>query len=344
MLSSLGKFNKLHRVKLAFAPTPLEYMPNCSRNLNGPGIFVKRDDMTGLALGGNKARQLEFYMGEAQARGADVILTTGAVQSNFVRTAAAAAAKLGVECHLQLEERVLNVDKTYRNSGNVLLEKLFGATLHSFRSGDDEFAADKQLIEIANELRLNGRNPYIISLSPGHPPLGAMGYIVCAKEILEQIKKLKISIDEIVCASGSASTHAGLVFGLRALGSEIRVIGICVRRSSDMQTPRVINRCKEIADFLEVPSPVKSEDIITKDETLAPGYGQLNKKTFEALKFCASSEGLVLDPVYTGKVFAGLISRIQGGVYAEKEKVLFLHTGGQPGLFAYEPKLRKDLT
>ena len=165
----LEKVLNLPRAKLAVTPTPLQSMPNLSKELCGPMLFVKRDDLTGLALGGNKARQLEFYMGDAQVRGSDVILTTGAVQSNFVRTVAAAAAKMGIDCHVQLEERVSKVDEIYRNSGNVLLDRLLGATLHIYQHGDDEESADQELRVIASRLQLQGRKPYIISLSPGHP-------------------------------------------------------------------------------------------------------------------------------------------------------------------------------
>ena len=336
----LNSISSLPRVKLAMAPTPIEQLYNLSKILNGPRIFVKRDDLTGLALGGNKVRQLEFYMGEAQSLGADTILTTGAVQSNFVRTTAAAAAKLGMDCHLQLEERVKNVDETHKNSGNVLLNRLMGAKLHSFHTGEDESGADMGLEIIAEKLRLKGKHPYIISLSPGHSALGALGYIVCAQEIVEQLKKSKVKIDEIFCGSGSAATHAGLIFGLRALQSNISVTGVCVRRNAGKQFNRVFDKCNEIADLLDIKSPVVKEDILTIDTTFQPGYGCLNDKTIEALKLSASLEGLILDPVYTGKVMAGLIDCIRLEKFQNNQNILFLHTGGQPSLFAYEPELR----
>ena len=337
------KVIKLPRVSLAITPTPLESMPNLTKVLCGPNLFVKRDDLTGLALGGNKARQLEFYLGDAQDQGSDVILTTGAVQSNFVRTVAAAAAKLGIDCHVQLEERVSSVDEVYRNSGNVLLDRLLGATLHLYQKGGNEEDADQALQLIASHLRSHGKSQYIMSLSLGHPPLGALGYIVCAQEILEQTQKLSIPIEEIICASGSSSTHAGLVFGLRMLNSNIKVIGVCVRRSAKLQSPRVFNRCIEIAEFLGIDLPVTLDDILTVDCTLFPGYGRLNKMTVEALKLSASLEGLILDPVYTGKVMASLINRVREKIYSNNSNILFLHTGGQPGLFAYEPELRLAL-
>jgi 1-aminocyclopropane-1-carboxylate deaminase/D-cysteine desulfhydrase-like pyridoxal-dependent ACC family enzyme len=173
--------------------------------------------------------------------------------------------------------------------------------------------------------------------------LGALGYVVAAQEILDDLSQQNLGINEIVVASGSGATHAGLLFGLRALGSDIPVVGICVRRSRELQSPRVLERCQEIADLLETDMPVTFEDVITTDDALAPGYGQLNPMTLEALRLVASTEGLILDPVYTGKVIAGLIHRIRDGVYADDDNVLFIHTGGHPALFAYEPEITKAL-
>ncbi|NQW00425.1 MAG: D-cysteine desulfhydrase family protein [Rhodospirillales bacterium] len=343
MENPLGSFDQFPRAALAVTPTPLEAMPNLSKKLGGPQLHVKRDDLTGLAFGGNKARQLEFYMGDAIAKKADVILITGAVQSNFVRTAAAAAAKIGLACHVQLEERVPDVDATHRMSGNVLLDKLLGAHLYSYPDGEDEAGADRHIGEIAEDLRASGKTPYIIPLSPGHPPLGALGYVVAAQEILDQLNASGQVIDEIVVASGSTSTHAGLLFGLRALGSSIPVIGVCVRRTSAQQAPRVRARCTEISALLGTPDYVGADDVVVTDVALAPGYGQLNAMTIEAMQLAARTEGLILDPVYTGKVMAGLIDRVRSHSYRADANVLFIHTGGQPALFAYEALLSKAL-
>lgn len=343
MINRLGTFDQFARASLAAVSTPIEPMPNLSAALGGPNLYVKRDDLTGLAFGGNKARQLEFYMGDAVAQNADVVLITGAVQSNFVRTAAAAAAKLGMACHVQLEERVPDTDATHRASGNVLLDKLLGATIHSYPDGEDEAGADRNIGEIAAQLKSEGKKPYIIPLSPGHPPLGALGYVVAAKEILDQLNISGLKIDEIVVASGSTATHAGLLYGLRALGSQLPVLGICVRRNAEQQAPRVRTRCKDISELLGTDNYVSSEDVIVTDVSLAPGYGQVNEATIEALKLAAGKEGLILDPVYTGKVMAGLIHGIRSGAYQTSDNVLFMHTGGQPSLFAYEPILTKAL-
>lgn len=343
MTNQLGSFDQFKRAPLFAGPTPIEAMPNLSAELAGPNLYVKRDDLTGLAFGGNKVRQLEFYMGDALAQNADVVLITGAVQSNFVRTAAAAAAKLGMACHVQLEERVPDTDATHQASGNVLLDKLLGATIYSYPDGEDEAGADKNIGDIAAKLKAEGKRPYIIPLSPGHPPLGALGYVVAAKEMLDQLETAGQKIDEIVVASGSTATHAGLLYGLRALGSDLAVLGVCVRRSAEQQAPRVLARCKEISALLGSAEHVTPEDVVVNDVSLAPGYGQVNDGTIEALKLAAGKEALLLDPVYTGKVMACLIHRIRSGAYADSANILFLHTGGQPSIFAYEPQLTKAL-
>jgi len=342
----IGCIDNFPRVSLGHSPTPIDEMKNLSRALSQDKaelkLFIKRDDCTGLAFGGNKVRQLEFYLGEAVANGADTILITGAVQSNFVRLAAAAARNIGMECHIQLEERVNNPSPMYRNSGNVLLVKLLGATLHSFPEGDDEQGADRNLEEIAQTLRSEGKNPYIIHLGAEHPPLGALGYVVAANEILMQIAESNLTIDEIVVASGSGATHSGLLFGLRSIGSSIPVKGICVRRVKDLQRMRIVNHCQEIANLLKMDNPVSNDDVEISDDQLAPGYGQLNDSVFEALKLSAHHEGLILDPVYTGRSMAGFIQRARE--VNQQKTLLFIHTGGQPAIFAYEADLEPLLS
>ena len=338
----LGRLDSFPRAGLLQGPTPLEDMANLARELGGPRLFVKRDDCMGLAFGGNKVRQLEFYLGDAQARDADTILITGAVQSNFVRTAAAAARKLGMDCHVQLEERVANKsDRAYWNSGNVLLDRLLGATLHAYPRGEDEAGADRRLEEIAGGLEARGRRPYVIHLSPGHPPLGALGYVAAAREIVEQMAARDLSFDEIVVASGSGHTHAGLLVGLRALGRRLRVTGVCVRRDAAAQAQRVRERCQEIAALLQIEPPVEESDIRIVDDVLAPGYGELNPPTLRAIERAARAEALILDPVYTGKVMAGFLARAEAA--APEASLLFIHTGGAPALFAYEPSLTEAL-
>ncbi|MDE2927378.1 MAG: D-cysteine desulfhydrase family protein [Acidobacteriota bacterium] len=337
----LGILDEYPRVRLCRLPTPLEAMPNLGRALGGARVYVKRDDCTDLAFGGNKVRQLEFYLGEARQQGADTILITGAVQSNFVRLAAAAARRSGMDCHIQLEERVRRDDSLYRNSGNVLLDRILGATLYSYPEGEDEEGADRRVAEIAEELKGEGRRPYIIPLGPGHPPLGALGYVVAAKELLEQIASGQLSIDEVVVPSGSGHTHGGLLFGLRALGSQVRVTGVCVRRNAGPQKERIRDRCGEIAELLETANPVADEDIRIVDDFLAPGYGRLNPPTLEAIRMAGSLEGLILDPVYTGKTMAGLIHRARRS--GPECSFLLMHTGGTPAIFAYGAELTAEL-
>jgi D-cysteine desulfhydrase/L-cysteate sulfo-lyase len=335
VLRDLSRLDDLPRVRLFQAPTPIEAMPNLRARLGINRLHVKRDDCTGLAFGGNKVRQLEFYLGEARAVGADTVLITGAVQSNFVRLAAAGARKLGMDCHIQLEERVPGTDPAYRNSGNVLLDRILGANLHSYGEGEDETGADSRLGEIAAEIERRGGRPYIIPLGPGHKPLGALGYVVAAQEILAQMADENLVFDEIVVASGSGNTHAGLLFGLRALGCQVRVTGVCVRRPAGEQSRRVISRCREVAALLGIEPAVDDAEVHLIDDFLAPGYGRLNDPTVRAIGMAARLEGLILDPVYTGKAMAGLIRR--AGQLGGGRSLLFVHTGGAPALFAYGP-------
>ena len=337
----LGRIAAIPRRQLFTGTTALEPMPNLSRHCAGAQLFVKRDDCTGLAFGGNKVRQLEFYLGAAAAVDADTILITGAVQSNFVRLAAAGARKLGMSCHIQQEERVTMNEPGYRDSGNVFIDKLLGATLHSYPHGEDESGADRQLGEIAAELRTAGRNPYIIPLGPGHPPLGALGYVVAAKELLDQCEESALRVDEIFVGSGSGATHAGLLCGLRALGSDVRVTGVCVRRDAASQQLRIQKTCEAIASLLAVDSKITGEDIFLIDDFLAPGYGIPGADTLAAIILGARKEGLLLDPVYTGKVLAAVIE--QATIADERSTFVFIHTGGSPALFAYRQTMERAL-
>ena len=346
MPTGLGCLDDLPRVTLAHTPTPIEAMDNLQRRLGVRSrLFVKRDDCTGLVLGGNKIRQLEFYVGQAMASSADTLLITGAVQSNFVRSVAGAASKLGLDCHVQLEERVADPDASYRVSGNVLLDRLLGATLHSYPVGEDEAGADRRLAEIAAGLEAEGRRPYVIPLGPDHPPWGALGYVVAAREILRQVADACVPIDEVVIASGSGNSHAGLLFGLRALGSSLRVTGVCVRRPAGAQFERIRNHCGRIADLVGIAPVVTDGDIHLDDAFLAPGYGMISDAVIEVMQWAARDEGLILDPVYTAKSMAGFLRRAAEppSSAAGHRGMLFVHTGGQPALFAYEESLTRAL-
>ena len=334
------RMNLLPRVVLHHGPTPLQPMPNLGASVGDADLWIKRDDHHGLAFGGNKIRQLEFYFGEALAQNADTVLITGAVQSNFVRLTAAVAAKLGLNCHVQLEERVSHPSRTYRHSGNILITKMLGATVHSYPEGEDEAGADRQLGLIADELRGMGKHPYIIPLSPGHPPLGALGYVAAAHEMLVQFAEMKMDVTAITVASGSGHTHAGLLFGLRVLGSPIPVEGICVRRVADIQGPRLLARCEQIAELLQIDNPVQQSDVVVKDDWLAPGYGVASGEVMQSILQAARKEALMLDPTYTGKVMTGFLAGSTGGSGTR----VMLHTGGTPGVFAYGEELEAALS
>ncbi|MCY3712658.1 MAG: D-cysteine desulfhydrase family protein [Gemmatimonadetes bacterium] len=339
MNSPLTKaIEKFPRVRLGHAPTPLDAAPRLGAAL-GIELWIKRDDCTGLAMGGNKVRQLEFPLGEAQSRDADTLLITSAVQSNYVRVAAAAGRQLGMETHIQMEERVPDVDALYRSSGNVLLDRLFGATLHSFPVGEDEPAADTSLDLLAQSLAEEGRRPYVIHLAPAHPPLGALGYVLAAEETLAQARDLDLEFDAVVCPTGSALTHAGLLVGFRALGKKVPVFGICVRRDTGSQVARVSKVAEQLASMIDRPEVFDADDVMAFDGVLASGYGRLNDAVREAIALAARQEGLLLDPVYTGKTMAGLIEHVRSGIIPAGSRVLFVHTGGLPALFAYGDRL-----
>jgi D-cysteine desulfhydrase family pyridoxal phosphate-dependent enzyme len=323
------------RAALLSGPTPVEHLARLSKTL-GVELFVKRDDLTGLGMGGNKIRQLEFYFGAAQAAGADTVLITGAVQSNYVRSAAAAAAKLGLEAVVQLEERVSGMGPAYHSSGNVLLDDMLGARRLSFPEGENEAGADKALRDEADRLRAWGRKPYVIPLALDNPPLGALGYMLAAEEIVDQ----GVAFDCVVVASGSGLTHAGLLCGLRTLGVRAPVHGGCVRRGRELQHDRIRTLCRKLEALLDCGPLIGNDDVLTWDKALEPGYGRMGRLAREAMNLMARQEGLFVDPVYTAKSLGTVIDLVRNGVIARGSRVLFVHTGGLPALFAYEAEVR----
>ena len=335
----LKEYPHLPRAPLFSGFTPLEFLPRLTAEIGGAELWVKRDDLTQLAFGGNKVRQLEFYLGQAQAQQADTILITGAVQSNFVRLAAAAANKMGMACHIQLEHRVQSQDPLYHENGNVLLDKLLGATLHHYPHGEDEAGADAALHQLASELKAQGQTPYIIPLAPGHPPYGALGYVRAAEELQSQCDTEQLKFDHIVVASGSGATHGGLLFGLRQLNNTTPVHGICVRRPAAQQVPRIEKRCEELAQMMQVDNPVANTDVLIDEQHLAPGYGLSNAASNQAIRLTAQRESLILDPTYTAKSMAGAISLAR--TLPKTQRVLFIHTGGTPGVFAYQQAIEQ---
>lgn len=323
------------RAILGYAHTPLEPLNAIMSETGGKNLFIKRDDLTGLAFGGNKSRQLEYYFGEAIQKGADTVLITGAVQSNFVRTCAAAARKLGLNCEVQLEDRVRNMPAGQEQKGNALLDRILGVKIHRFPVGEEENAADDNLDKIADELRAQGAKPYAVHLGASHPPVGALGYIDCVREILEQTDASGVPLKSLVVPSGSASTHAGVVCGLRLYGSDAVVHGICVRRPADQQRARVLMRCRELAKMLGNPDLISDDDIVTNDGYYGEGYGIPTEGTMAAINTAARREAVLLDPVYSGKTFDGFLGLIKDGTVGNDGATVYIHTGGTPGLFAY---------
>lgn len=327
------------RAGLMSGPTPLERLDRLSDQLD-IDLWIKRDDLTGLGMGGNKIRQLDYYMGAAQAQGADTILITGAVQSNYVRSAAAAAARFGMQAVLQLEERVPGMGPEYYRGGNVFLSKILGAEHMHYPEGEDEKGADAALHARADSLRAEGRNPYVIPLGLSNKPLGALGYADAAVEILDQAGD---GFDAVVVASGSGATHGGLLAGLRAAGSKVPVHGVCVRRDVGQQHARMKEVMVRIADMTGRNIPVDGGDILVWDGALAPGYGRAGPQAISAMKRMARSEGLFLDPVYTAKSFAGVLGLVEEGAIRPGARVLFVHTGGLPALFSYQDEVEAGL-
>ena len=326
------------RVQLGQLPTPLEHLPRLSKHLGGPEIWVKRDDCTGLATGGNKTRKLEFSMAAALEQGADTIITVGAVQSNHVRQTAAAACKLGLQCEVLLEHRIEKPSEPYAKSGNVLLDRIFGARLREYPGGAD---LDQAMQEVAEEVGERGGRPYLIPGGASNA-VGALGYVNCVIELLGQADALDLSIDHLITATGSAGTQAGLIVGLKAMEQEIALLGIGVGDSRHVQEEKVFALACETADLIGKRGIVAREDVVAISDYIGDGYGVPTDGMNEAVLLLARLEGLLLDPVYTGKAMAGLIDLVRRGELAGAKNVVFLHTGGAAGLFAYSDQLDTD--
>lgn len=322
------------RVELCHRPTPLEPMHRLGEHVGGPNFWIKRDDCTGLATGGNKTRKLEFLMGDALSQNADIVVTQGAVQSNHVRQTAAAAARCGLDCHGLLERRVPDAGNSYETTGNVFLDHMFGATLE-FREAGLDMNAEAQAV--AERLRAAGRRPYLIP-GGGSNETGALGYVLCAQELLDQAEESGVRIDWILLGTGSTGTQAGLVAGLGALQSNVPVMGISVRQKKDAQIAAVHALAEKTAKHIGAPG-VPASKVLVDDGYVGNGYGIPAQSTLDAIMLAARLEGILLDPVYSGKGFAGMLGLASSGFFGPDDNVVFLHTGGSAALFAYEGSL-----
>jgi L-cysteate sulfo-lyase len=320
---------------LAHLPTPIERLDRLSEALGGPEIWIKRDDCTGLSTGGNKTRKLEFLMAEAVEQGADLVMTQGATQSNHARQTAAYAAKLGMDCHLLLEDRTGSNDPNYKGNGNVLLDHLHGATTETRPGGLDMNA---EMETVAERFRADGRKVYAIP-GGGSNATGALGYVNCAFETMGQLNDRALAVDHLVHATGSAGTQAGLVAGLQACNARLPVLGIGVRAPREKQEANVFALAEAVADKLGCPGVVAREAVVANTDYVGEGYGIPTEGGLEAIRMFARLEGILLDPVYSAKGAAGLIDLIRKGRFKKDERVLFLHTGGSAALFGYDGAL-----
>ena len=312
------------RVKIAHLPTPLEPLPRLAALLDGPQLWVKRDDQTGLASGGNKTRKLEFLVAQALAQGADTLVTCGAAQSNHARQTAAAAARFGLRGTL-----VLRGTEPQQAVGNLLLDHLLGAEI--VWAGDTPLL--EQLEATAQDLRAAGRQPYVVPYG-GSNPVGATGYVAGMEELLLQCAQTGLHFDCIVCPSSSGGTQAGMLVAARALGYTGRILGISIDLPAAQLQDNLARLATETAAYLGLNLTFAPSEIEVNDGYLGGGYGVVSELEREAIRTVAGSEGLLLDPVYTGRAFGGLLDLIRRGAFASTERVLFWHTGGTAGLFA----------
>ena len=325
--------SRFPRLFFAHLPTPIEPLRNLSKKLGGANLWIKRDDCTGLAGGGNKTRKLEFLFADAITQKADIVITQGAVQSNHCRQTAAVAAQLGMPCHVLLEDRINSEDKNYRDNGNVLFSRLFGAQVSYFAANTD---MNVEMQNRATEIKKSGKykNPYIIP-GGGSNAIGALGYVNAVIEILHQVNAMNLQIHHIVHATGSTGTQAGLLAGLHGVNANIPLLGISVRLPKQKQEENVFRLATETAKLLNIKTPIPREQTQVNDCFVGKGYGIPADDTLEAIRLTAESEGILLDPVYSGKGMAGLIAAVHEEKFSKCDNVLFVHTGGAQALPGY---------
>lgn len=329
------RIQSLPRFPLAHLPTPIAKLERLSREFSGPEIFIKRDDQTGLALGGNKTRKLEFLVGDALAKGADTLVTLGAVQSNHCRQTAAAAAAAGLKCEL-----ILNGRKPEVPNGNLLLNELLGATAHWIER--PQRAAKLKAVDA--ELRAAGRKPYLIPVG-GSNGIGAVGYVVAVLELMEQLRVTNQQVDHMVFGSSSGGTQAGMVLGARIAGFSGTVTGLSIDKNDpehfeyEAEVAQIANEC---AEYIGTDVRVTKDDIHVAYGYKGEGYGVVGDLEREAIRLMARMEGIILDPVYAGRAFGALVDLIRKRKYRRGETVLFWHTGGTPALFAYAHEISRS--
>lgn len=324
--------HNLPKASLGYFPTPLIELTRLSKTLGGPNIYMKRDDNTGLALGGNKTRKLEYIMGDALAKGADTVITAGAIQSNHCRQTAGAAASLGLECHL-----VLGGEEPEQPQGNLLLDKVYGCHIHwtgENRKGED-------IPALVAQLKAEGKKPYVIPYG-GSNELGAIAFIEAYKELNAQREALKVDFSHIIFASSSGATHAGLMLGNKILQTHSQIIGINIDKGEMDKVPfdeHIVSLANSTAQLIAADYQFTADDLILNSDYVGDGYGVIGELEKEAIALTAQNEGILLDPVYTGRAMGGLIDMIRTEQIKATDNVLFWHTGGAPALFAYADDL-----
>lgn len=333
-------FEKMNKIPLAFLPTPLEYAENLTKLLEGPRIFLKRDDCTGLAFGGNKTRKLEYIMADVLEKQADVIITIGGLQSNWARQTAAAARKLGLKIIL-----VLNSEEPEEYQGNLLLDSILGCDIR-FKPYTDEEEQREEAGEtpitggIAEEIKKNGKIPYIIPLG-GCNPTGNLGYINAVKELKKQSEEKNMNIDYIISAVGTGGTQAGIELGLKLYEMNTKCYGISISRHIKPKSQEITDLCNQTVKYFKLEcSQFSPNEIEVNYDYIGEGYAIPTNECIKAIHTVAQTEGVILDPVYTGKAMAGLIDLIKKGKFKKNENVVFLHTGGEIANFAYNKILR----
>ena len=335
------QLSKYPRVKLIHSPTPLEYLENLTNHLGCPQIYIKRDDCTGLAFGGNKSRKLEFLIGDAVENNADVVITAGAVQSNHCRQTAAAATKFGMECIIVAKP---SWSKEY--NGNLFLDELLGARLVLIE--DDEEALDQggklsmedTIENLMVDLKKEGKNPYYIPVG-GSNSIGSLGYISMTMEMISQANEMGIEIGSMVAASGSGGTQTGMILGSDVEKSGIQAVGMGISSDASVVIPKLTELCNQTSDYYGLGLNYEEKDIIFNDNYIGEGYGIPSEEMIEAVKLLARKEGIILDPVYSGKAFAGMVDLIKKGYFDKSKAVVFIHTGGTPALFVYSESFRE---